>query len=99
MSYVLVFNTEVEAEFNEAFDWYEAQQAGLGEKFEAEVEQQLFAISVNPQYYHFSKGKYREAVLTKFPFSIVYKVNARKRTVYISAIYHTSRNPKDKYRS
>ena len=33
-----------------------------------------------------------------FPYVIVYKINKRKKLIYISAIYHTKRNPKYKYR-
>lgn len=31
-------------------------------------------------------------------YVIVYKINKRKKLIYISAIYHTKRNPKYKYR-
>lgn len=98
MSYVLVFNSEVEAEFKEAYQWYDTQKKGLGERFEIEVERKLLSILTNPNAYHFSKGKYREAALTKFPYSIVFKVDTRKHIVYVSAIHHSSRNPKNKYR-
>ena len=49
MSYSLVFNTEVETDVKEAYDWYEEQQSGLGDRFEAAIEHQLSSILKNPQ--------------------------------------------------
>ena len=98
MSYTLVFNSEAEQEYREAYEWYEAHLVGLGDRFETEIENQLLKIISNTQAYHFSKGNFREASIAQFPFSIVYKVNTRKQIIYISAIYHSSRDPKSKYR-
>ncbi len=33
MSLPIIFRPEARAEFDEAYDWYEGQHAGLGEKF------------------------------------------------------------------
>jgi len=33
MSLPIVFRVEAQAEFDEAFDWYEQQRAGLGVEF------------------------------------------------------------------
>ena len=98
MSYTLIFNVEAENEYLTAFIWYEEQQKGLGERFENETEEQLGKIKANPLLYHFSKGNYRESFLTNFPFTIVYVVNKKAKTIYISSVFHTSRNPKEKYR-
>jgi len=98
MSYTLIFNAEAENEYLAAYAWYEEKQQGLGERFESEIEKQLEEIRLNPLIYHFSKGNYREALVLHFPFSIVYFLNKKKKTIYISAIFHTSRNPKGKYR-
>ena len=98
MSYTLIFNSEAEKEFSAAYQWYEEQQTGLGERFEQEAERQIQKILAGPETYHLSKGNYRESLISRFPFTIVYVVNKRKKTIYISSIFHTSRNPKGKYR-
>lgn len=85
-------------EYQEAFVWYEKAQKGLGERFEKMVEQQLLKIIQHPEHYSISKHPYREAAIDVFPYVIVYKLNKRKRAIYISAIYHTKRHPKFKYR-
>ena len=98
MSYTLIFNSKAENEFIAASEWYEEQAPGLGERFEREAEKQLQKIIANPFAYHFSKGNFRESSVDQFPFTIVYAVNEKAKTIYISSIFHTSRNPKGKYR-
>jgi mRNA-degrading endonuclease RelE of RelBE toxin-antitoxin system len=98
MSYNLIFHPEAAKEYAEAFAWYEEKKKGLGKRFENMVEFRLNKIAVNPEIYGFSKGNFREALTDIFPYTIVYKVNKRKNEIYVSAIYHTSRNPKKKYR-
>ena len=78
--------------------WYETQQEGLGERFEQETEKQIEKIIANPLLYHLSKGNYRESLIDHFPFTIVYVLNKKENTIYISSVFHTSRNPKGKYR-
>ncbi len=98
MSYSLIFNSEAEKEFSSAYQWYEEQQTGLGERFQLETEKQIQKIIANPEAYHLSKGNFRESLVSHFPFTVVYAIDKRKKTIYISSIFHTSRNPKGKYR-
>ncbi len=98
MNYQLFFHPEAEKEYAEAHAWYEEKKEGLGERFESMVKKCLSRILDNPEIYGFSKGSYREALIDVFPYTIVYKVTKREKAIYISAIYHTSRNFRKKYR-
>jgi plasmid stabilization system protein ParE len=98
MIYSLIFNIEAENEFIAAYKWYEEQQEGLCERFQQETEDQIQKIIANPFVYHISKGSFRESLVPHFPFMIVYILSKKKKTVHISAIFHTSRNLKNKYR-
>ena len=98
MSYTLIFNALAENEYIAAILWYEEQQPGLGARFESETGKQLQRIIANPFAYHYSKRNFREASVEHFPFTIVYAANERNKTIYISSVFHTSRNPKGKYR-
>lgn len=98
MKYALVFHPASQMEYTEAFIWYEKQQAGLGLQFEEALEERLLQIAQHPEHYSAVKKPYREASINKFPFVIVYKISKQTRSVFISSIFHTSRNPRLKYR-
>lgn len=82
------------ADLQESFDWYEEQSVGLGDRFVNEVDHHLDLISENPFQFavQFSE-KYRFALLKHFPFRIVYRIDEDRECVYVSAVFHTSRNP------
>ena len=98
MIFQLVFHPFAKEEYEDSYHWYEQEQAGLGVRFEKITDQTLLQISQAPENFGFSKVPFREATIKGFPYTIVYKLNKRKRHIFISAIYHTKRNPKRKYR-
>jgi len=98
MNYQLIFHPQATAEYAEAYQWYEREQKGLGDRFEGKVEEGLFQLQSHPENYGIIKSPYREVSLDVFPYVIVYRINKRKRIIYVSAIYHNSRNPGGKYR-
>jgi len=98
MSYQLVFHPEADREYMKAYQWYENEKKGLGARFERMVGLQIQRIIDAPENYHYSKGLYREASTEIFPYVIVYKINKREKLIFVSAIYHTKRNPRYKYR-
>lgn len=74
-------------------EWYEEQQAGLGDRFLLKVISTFRSIENNPLHYQerFSK-KFRLAKVHDFPFVIVFKI--KKQLVVVNSVFHTSRNPK-----
>jgi plasmid stabilization system protein ParE len=96
----LIYTPQIESDYNDAYHWYELQQAGLGEKFLLKVREKLSAIIEAPEVYG-NKGRkgYREAIVDGFPYLIVYKVYPKKKTIFISSISHSKVNPNKKYRS
>lgn len=73
-------------------DWYDEQQAGLGERFLRSVIAAFKRIETAPLHYEikFSK-KFRFAQTESFPFLVVFKI--KKDIVVVHAVFHTSRNP------
>lgn len=98
MSYILKYSSEAEAEYFKAFDYYEGQSDGLGDRFEQSINTKIDQIIKNPYQYSGKRSKYRECWVKEFPFLIVYKILTVNRTILITSIFHTSRNPKRKYR-
>ena len=97
-NYSVIFHPEAEKEYMESVVWYEENLEGLGQKFVDYVENLIARIVTNPLLFHRKKGKLREAVVKKFPFVVVYEIAEKHQQIRIFSVYHTSRNPKKKYR-
>lgn len=98
MSLTLYFHPLAEDEFRDAYHWYETRAEGLGERFMQEVEERLTDIVNHPEKYPKKKGEYRQTGIRIFPYVIVYKIVKNMQLIFISSIFHTSRNPRKKYR-
>lgn len=98
MNYQLIFHPVADKEYHEAYRWYEERLEGLGDRFTQAIEDQLNIVTSSPSIYSKKKGNFREAKVDTFPYLIIYKVRDKEKLIFISAIYHTSRNPKKKYR-
>lgn len=100
MSYIYWLHEKVQTDFNDGFAWYEERLEGLGYEFLDEIEIGINEIVAHPERFG-SKGNpnYREALLKRFPYVIVYKLYKRKKEIFISAIHHTRKSPGKKYRN
>ncbi|HET7118909.1 MAG TPA: hypothetical protein VFI29_20625 [Hanamia sp.] len=99
MSYTYWLHEKIQTDFNEGFAWYENKKKGLGFEFLNEIEGTINKIVAHPGSFG-SKGNplYREALLKGFPYVIVYRIYSRKKEIFISALHHTSKSPRKKYR-
>jgi plasmid stabilization system protein ParE len=87
----IVLRAEAEGEFDEAFDWYEAQRAGLGAAFVAEVQRVFDRIAANPLLHGIVLADIRKAVVRRFPYCVFYRPHTDR--VEVIAVFHTSRDP------
>ena len=81
------------ADIREAALWYNEKQKVLGKRFTAEVREKVHFIKQNPKASNVRYDGVRTAVLNVFPFMIHYTINESNKTVIVSAVFHTSRNP------
>lgn len=98
MAFQVIFHPLADKEFSTAYHWYEERLEGLGVRFAEAIEERLNQIARSPFLYPKKKKNYRAAKAESFPYLIIYKVYDKKKVILISAIYHTSRNPRGKYR-
>ena len=87
---------EAVTEFLDAVRFYEQQQAGLGEQFEAEVAHAVDDVIWNPDSWPELTGRPRSTVVrsrrvARFPYRIVYFVN--DDTIVVVAVAHERRHP------
>jgi plasmid stabilization system protein ParE len=84
-------NLDAENDLNEAFDWYESEQSGVGDKFLIKITEKLEEISEKPNKYSIYHKNVRKAPVKIFPFNIIYII--KEKFISIIGIWHKSRNP------
>ena len=85
------FHKLAEEELNEAAGYYEAEVAGLGMAFLAEVEHAIGSIREHPQACPRILQVVRKKLLRRFPYSILYSLVSSN--VRILAIANQKRRP------
>ena len=80
-------------DIREAAKWYNKQQKGLGKRFTAEVRENVHFIRQNPKASNVRYNNIRTAVLNVFPFMIHFTVDEKNKTIIVTAVLHTSRDP------
>jgi plasmid stabilization system protein ParE len=91
VSLPVVLRDEAQAEFDEAFDYYEGQRPGLGVDFAERVQRVFDQIAVNPQQHAVVFADIRKAVVTRFPYCVFYRADATR--VEVIAVFHSRRDP------
>jgi len=94
MKYKLELKEEAKHDILSANFWYTQQVPGLNLKFIQQVEYTLKVVLKNPKTYKRIYKQFRQAALHKFPYVIIYEHQADDIIVY--AVFHSSRNPKEK---
>lgn len=93
--YTAVILPQAKEDIRDAARWYNKQSQGLGNRFTEEVRDGVRFIKQNPTACNIRYDKVRTTVLKVFPFMIHYTVDQDNKTVVISAVLHTSRDPQN----
>ena len=78
-------------EFDEAIEWYELQQKGLGQRFKTVVINQIKKIKLNSNWFLIEEANIHKAYIPKFPYKILYTVESN--IIVIWAFMHLHRKP------
>ena len=81
----------VEADVEAAFDWYEAEEPGLGVEFVAELRAAYHRILDHPFGYQDLRSGIRRALTSRFPYAIYFSIEGE--TIVIVAVLSTAREP------
>ncbi len=90
MSLPVLLRAEAEAEFDEAFDWYDSQRIGLGPSFAAAVRAVFNGIASQPFMHAVVFADIRKAVVRRYPYCVYYRPHPDR--VEVVAVFHTSRD-------
>lgn len=92
--YILEIKQEALAEIEDAYYYYEEQQAGLGDVFQKFLDKCFKSIMNSSSGFKKVSGERRQVVVKKFPFVVIYEIF--DNTIVVFAVFHTRRNPNDK---
>jgi plasmid stabilization system protein ParE len=94
MSRQIIFEPEARLEFEDAVVWYDKQQAGLGDRFEAEVHATFFRILQDPERFPFADKTVRMARVEVFESYSVY-FSIELHFIGIVSVFHGARDPEE----
>ncbi len=78
-------------ELNDACDWFERQQSGLGERFRGDVREATLLIAKTPLLFPLELEDVRRYVMNRFSYILRYVL--RGDEVWILAVSHQHRRP------
>lgn len=88
----VAFHPEADTEVIESAHWYDSQKPGLGASFLDEIEAAVARISATPEAFGTVTGDIRMHLLHRFPYGIVYRVEADR--IFVIAVMHLHREPR-----
>lgn len=92
MGFNILLHPDADLEIDEAIDWLNERQSGLGKIFFEEYSKTRDTTSESPFLYPKIYKECRRAIIKRFPYSIIYQ--AIDDTIFILAVFHHKRNPK-----
>ncbi|WPO77317.1 type II toxin-antitoxin system RelE/ParE family toxin [Flavobacterium sp. KACC 22761] len=92
MSFEVVIEPRALADIQDAIDYYESKQVGLGDCFYQVVDDHLNTLSINP-FFEIKYKDYRGLPTKNFPFIIFFFIEEKLKTVYVLSVFNTSLNP------
>ena len=78
-------------EYDEAREFYEAEQPGLGPQFKEQIRHSLLRIQQYPQAWPPERKEIRRYIIHKFPYKILYSIQDDK--IVVLAFAHLHRQP------
>ncbi len=96
MIYQLVIVERVYQQLNESAIWYEKQQNGLGANFLDEFQSAIKIVHSNPFVYEKKFKQFRQAILKRFPFLIIFEII--KNEIVVHQFINVKRNLVKRYK-
>lgn len=96
MKYVLYPLSGVDDDIANAVEWYESRREGLGTEFLDDWENTIAYVVSNPLGFAKKRKSFRQAVLKKFPYLIIFEIVDNLVVVY--AVIHGRKHPKERYK-
>ena len=92
MTQRFIVRPRAEDDIQAAFEWYESEQAGLGNEFLSSVRNALRAFRDAPESCVKIYGEVRRAIVSRFPYVVFYI--AQPTRLVVLAVLHQARSPR-----
>ena len=87
----LILLADAKDDLDEAYNWYESNEIGLGDRFLNYIQDGLSLIRQHPETFPVCASNFRRALISKFPFEIIYKNEGNRIVIY--SVFNCSQNP------
>jgi hypothetical protein len=87
----VTYENAARLEGNDAADWYEKQQPGLGTRFLSQWKLAENRMIASPEIHRCFEGELRKCRFEIFPYALVFRIRGDK--LQVIAVMHMSRNP------
>ena len=94
MSFSIVIDHRALKDIQQAIDYYDEQQSGLGKRFEMVLHKNLRLLQKNP-FLQIRYDNIRCLPITRFPYMVHFTVDESRKIIAIRAVFHTSRSTKN----
>ena len=94
MAFKLIIQEKADFEIIAAYLYYEEKQPGLGDIFLAQLDFYFNWIKTYPLHFAEKSPPFREAILKRFPFAIIYEVTENEVIIY--SVFNTWQDPEKK---
>jgi len=92
-TFVVIFSPIAIDDAEQAVEYYEEKQTGLGKRFARQLQSTLNSIKRNPFFASVRYDDIRCAAVKKFPYLVHYHINEEELLVTIVAVYSTYKEP------
>ena len=94
MTFKVIADSEARREWNDAVDWYEERESGVGLQFDDALQIFLQTLAQRPERFQLAtRLTHKAKVPPPWPYSVYFVINKEHREVKVLAIWHGARNP------
>jgi len=91
VNFQIVIEPRALRDIQKGIDFYDSKLSGLGKRFYLSVDTHIKSIANNP-YYELRHKDYRAFPVKKFPYLILFYIDEKSLTVFVSAVFQTKQN-------
>ena len=93
MKYLLIVSQLASEDLTNILGWYKTQEiSGLDKRFIETISKILKRLEITPEMYPITHKNIRQALLTTFPYKIIYYIDSTKNEIHILAVIHQFRD-------